>query len=501
MYGGGASENRFFPTLGNHDWRTRAGDPALPEPYLDYFTLPGNERYFVVAKHPVDLFLLDSNEQEPDGITQDSAQAEWLRRQLDESTAPWKLVVLHHAPYSSGDRHGSSPELQWPFKEWGATGVMAGHAHNYERLLVDQLLYLVNGVGGASVISYFVDEPVSGSMVRLAEMYGAVLAEANCRQIIFKFITVDGQVRDYYQMENTLLELSASFSEVNPQPGEEIEAIFRVVNYSSEPVASLSLSSKLPKGLSAAGPVSLTDRSIELQNLELDREFLVTGLSIPSAGTVEFSWPLKVDEFAQVGDHLFLPVSLHGQGMGLPLENGVVGRISAEMLLALDAPWQFLVSEKAPPARWINPGYDDETWQTGVGEFGYGEGDLGTVIEFGPDASDKYPTSYFRHSFVVGGDADYQRLILRLRRDDGAIVYLNGEEVLRSNMNAGPASYDTYAVSSVSDEDELAYLHAFVPAQFLNPGENVLAVEIHQAGPKSSDLRFSLELLAVSQSK
>jgi hypothetical protein len=62
-YGLGAKENRFFPSLGNHDWETPGA-----KPYLDYFTLPGNERYYDFVKGDVHFFAIDSDERELDGI-------------------------------------------------------------------------------------------------------------------------------------------------------------------------------------------------------------------------------------------------------------------------------------------------------------------------------------------------------------------------------------------------------------------------------------------------
>ena len=116
-YGAGAETNRFFPALGNHDWRT---DEAAP--YLAYFTLPGNERYYTVRRGPVEFFILDSDEHEPDGITADSVQAQWLRAQLAASDAPWKLVILHHTPYTSSLQRNSNRTLQWPFAGVGGHG-------------------------------------------------------------------------------------------------------------------------------------------------------------------------------------------------------------------------------------------------------------------------------------------------------------------------------------------------------------------------------------------
>ena len=116
-FGAGAESNRFFPSLGNHDWLTRGDTPEAPLPYLDYFTLPGiagnssgNERYYDFVRGPVHFFAIDSDGHEADGISSGSAQAEWLRVRMTASEAPWKLVYMHHPPFSSGS-HGPTAEL------------------------------------------------------------------------------------------------------------------------------------------------------------------------------------------------------------------------------------------------------------------------------------------------------------------------------------------------------------------------------------------------------
>ncbi|NJD58071.1 MAG: hypothetical protein FIA98_01570, partial [Anaerolineae bacterium] len=109
-YGAGADVNRFFPTMGNHDWYT---DNARP--YFDYFTLPGNERYYDFICGPVHLFALNNYELEPDGVGATSTQAEWLKASLAASTSPWNIVYMHYPPYSSG-MHGSTDWARWPYK-------------------------------------------------------------------------------------------------------------------------------------------------------------------------------------------------------------------------------------------------------------------------------------------------------------------------------------------------------------------------------------------------
>lgn len=185
-FGRGGAENRFWPSLGNHDW-----DPGTIKPYLYYFTLPGNERYYDLERGPVHLFVLDSDPHEPDGRLPDSIQADWLEEHMTASAAPWRLVILHHPPYASSRYRGKDQEMRWPFAEWGASAVISGHDHLYERLSEEGLPYLVNGLGGRSSgfdpIHRFI-RPIPGSLVRYNQDYGAMLVTADEGCINFSFI-------------------------------------------------------------------------------------------------------------------------------------------------------------------------------------------------------------------------------------------------------------------------------------------------------------------------
>ncbi len=193
-YGPGATENRFFPTLGNHDWYT-----AGAKPYLDYFSLPGNERYYDFVRGPVHFFALDSDENEPDGFRSNSIQAAWLKQVMAASTSRWNIVYLHHAPYSSGTMHGSTTWMRWPFKDWGADAVLAGHEHNYERLLVDGLPYFVNGVGGGGLYNF--GTPLPESQFRYTGNYGAMLVTASETDLRFEFYNRTGTLIDQYELQ------------------------------------------------------------------------------------------------------------------------------------------------------------------------------------------------------------------------------------------------------------------------------------------------------------
>jgi tartrate-resistant acid phosphatase type 5 len=193
-YGEGADSNRFFPSLGNHDYYT---DNARP--YLEYFDLPGNGRYYDFTWGPVHLFAINANYQEPDGVGRSSIQASWLRERLAESQLPWKIVYMHHPPYSSGF-HGSIEWVRWPYKEWGATALLSGHDHTYERLSVDGFPYFVNGLGGGA--RYPFKNILPGSEVRFSSEHGAMLVTATQTKITFQFFTIYAELIDEYTLHH-----------------------------------------------------------------------------------------------------------------------------------------------------------------------------------------------------------------------------------------------------------------------------------------------------------
>src|SRR5688572_14541074 len=83
-YGPGGSTNRFFPTLGNHDWAANGA------PSIAYFTLPGNERYYTYRRGSVEFFIVNTSG-DPDGSSSASVQGQWLQARLAASNARWKL--------------------------------------------------------------------------------------------------------------------------------------------------------------------------------------------------------------------------------------------------------------------------------------------------------------------------------------------------------------------------------------------------------------------------
>jgi len=117
-----------------------------------------------------------------------------------------------------------------------------------------------------------------------------------------------------------------------------------------------------------------------------------------------------------------------------------------------------------------------------------------TTNAFGPNPTNKYVTTYFRRGFGVSNPASVTNLMVSVQRDDGAVVYLNGAEIFRSNMPAGPIDYLTFASAVVGTVEETTFYSQEIDPSLLVNGTNVLAVEIHQANAGSSDIIFDLEL-------
>ncbi len=162
-------------------------------------------------------------------------------------------------------------------------------------------------------------------------------------------------------------------------------------------------------------------------------------------------------------------------------------------LVPTGSAWKYLDNGSNQGTAWRSTAFNDSGWASGPAELGYGDGGEATVVSYGPNASAKYVTTYFRHAFNVANPAAYSSLTLRLLRDDGAVVYLNGTEIYRSNMPGGAVAYTTLASSAIDDN---TFYSATVGIGLLAAGANVLAVEIHQANRTSSDISFNLELTA-----
>jgi hypothetical protein len=190
-YGRWVKKRQFLPSTGNHDY---AQGIAAFDAYFGAIT---GRRVYEAVRGDVAFFVLDSQGalSSPASLARQRA---WLRSTLSGSTARWKVVVLHHPPYSSGIAHGSSPQFRWPFAAWGADLVLSGHEHSYERLLTGGITYVVDGSGGKDL--YALGSPLPGSRARDDADYGALFLTPGAAALQGEFRAVSGRVVDRFSL-------------------------------------------------------------------------------------------------------------------------------------------------------------------------------------------------------------------------------------------------------------------------------------------------------------
>ncbi len=167
-------------------------------------------------------------------------------------------------------------------------------------------------------------------------------------------------------------------------------------------------------------------------------------------------------------------------------------------LIAAGAAWKYRDTGVAPPANWTSNSYVDAAWSSGPTRLGYGDTQA-TTVGYGSNANVKYLTTWFRHTFTVADAALFDALRLELQRDDGAVVYVNGVEIVRDNLRSSAVTPTTLATTSVGGTDETVWNVFTAPATALVTGTNTVAIELHQAAPDSSDLGLDVRLFGLRQ--
>jgi len=165
-------------------------------------------------------------------------------------------------------------------------------------------------------------------------------------------------------------------------------------------------------------------------------------------------------------------------------------------LINRNSTWKYYDQSPYPGNGWNQPDFNDAGWSDGCALLGYNDPDLCTEISYGPESSNKYPSAFFRKTFRVFDGAQWEKLIVDLVRDDGAVVYLNGTELMRDNMPT-VSDYRTLALSGVEYPYETSYHTFILPPGLIRSGTNLIAVEVHQAQVNSSDLVFDFALRAL----
>lgn len=201
--GSGALVNRFFPVIGNHD-NDITGD-VTSSFYTNFFTnlapwavntgsLRPHYRYYTFKKGNVQFFCLNSDSDEPDGVTQSSLQSRWLRQELSSSKSDknilWRIAVFHHPWISSGVPGHLGSWMSWPWNNWGIDLCLTGHDHFYERLETNNVTLIIQGAGGAPLYTFPNNPPQS--KFRWNSNHGYSLIESRGNKLTFSLYDMYG---------------------------------------------------------------------------------------------------------------------------------------------------------------------------------------------------------------------------------------------------------------------------------------------------------------------
>ena len=150
---------------------------------------------------------------------------------------------------------------------------------------------------------------------------------------------------------------------------------------------------------------------------------------------------------------------------------------------------------------WDQGSLDGTDWKTGsVGNWGqgptplgYGKSSIVTTISYGSDSSNKYPTYYFRKNLTLDSEpANIATMTLNFTADDGFVVYVNGTEACRYLLPDGEITYETYATTYAPDNPDSGTFD--LPVSLFHKGENIIAVEVHNNVPGSTDIYWDAEI-------
>ena len=159
------------------------------------------------------------------------------------------------------------------------------------------------------------------------------------------------------------------------------------------------------------------------------------------------------------------------------------------------AEWKYLDTGNDPGPNWAQLNYDDHLWNKGNARLGYGDLTVATILFFGSDPTNKYSASYFRRPFVIPWNLTVTNLNIRLARADGAVVWLNGQELFRTNLPAGPIGFTNLALRTMTGFTSQIFYPTNLVSPSLQTGTNLLAVEIHAASVTNNLFGFDLELI------
>lgn len=505
-------------TVGNHDegdlYAYHANTPNQSESLGETDNSPGNY-YFTYGN----TLIMNLNTNNKDGKEHEQFMQETIAA-TENLDIKWKLVVFHHSIYSMGG-HSSSYDildlrkaLVPVFDEFDIDASLMAHDHSYARS------YQMKGfqplknqmVQNGAVINpegtlYITANSSSGSkFYELANSKGPYAAVKQQVQVpTFMNVNVTSDSMEFTTYRTDTLEVTDSYKIIKDDSIEVVLPGMKELKINiSETVIPRTNSPFYPavqvtgEGINTeGGPYDLLSSEISYQtspegqiSIDAEGEVIVSDNAEP--GEVEMWGEIMLDGQTFVSDKMVIELVE-------PDEKEIINAEST---------WTYLDDGADPGSDWKEEEFDDSEWKTAEGPFGYPEGEerplfseVETVLDYGADEDKKYATSYFRTEFTIEDIAAIgDKGVVEFEVDDSVILYLNGTEIGRFNAPEGVFRFDEYledtSTGSILDETrtERMYLTA-EQLKGLREGSNVLAAEVHQSRPDSSDLYWAMRLL------
>jgi hypothetical protein len=376
-----------WPTMGNHEGHTSKGTTGVG-PYYDAYVVPtraevggfasGTEAYYSYDYGNIHFICLDSHDMDRKPT---APMAKWLKTDLEKTKADWIIAFFHHPPYTKGS-HDSDKEKDLiemrryivPILEAGGTDVvLTGHSHTYERSMLMDGAYATNTVSENVILDDGDGDPAGDGAYRKSA--GIHPHEGTVQVVTGNAGQNLSRVGSLPVMRRIILEHGSVIVDVH---GDTLVA--RMIN-----------------------------RNGNVRDL----------FSIIKRGVVT---PTRVGNPWQPAEYK--------KSSSEPKDKAAPA-VDHKIVIPQHAQWEYLAGSHPQGTGWTRLGFAGKDWKTGVGGFGYGEGEFKTELK---EMRRKFSTVYLRKEFEVTQADAITEMGLQIDYRDAFIAYLNGREVVRQNV-------------------------------------------------------------------
>ncbi len=193
--------------------------------------------------------------------------------------------------------------------------------------------------------------------------------------------------------------------------------------------------------------------------------------------------------FSNLGSYiLHVEVSIEGDenpgNNQMTMDVTVVNEIDP-LFFSAGSAWKYWDKPANPGQLWNTDDYDDSAWLVGAGHMGFGDGDEVTLLSPG---NARY---CFRKTVFVDDVDELEGLYFHVVHDDGAVIFVNGQEVFRSElMPLSTITHSTTARQRINHDIENSFFTYKIDPSYFVSGENLIAISVHNVNTGDEDLSF-----------